>query len=399
MWEKDIDINQVSEIRSKSIVYLGVGAIEKINDIALSLKEEGITRVIAITGKNSYRSTGAWDHCVKAFEANNIVYTVYDQVTPNPEVDQVDEATRMAMDFKAQAVIAIGGGSPIDAAKSAAILMEYPDMNARDLFEYSFTPEKAAPLVAINLTHGTGTEIDRFAVVTIPEKQYKPYIANDAIYPLYSIDDPALMVSLPKDQTVFVSVDAINHVVEACTSNAASPYSILMAEETVRLVAKYLPVALREPENLTARYYLAYASMIAGVCFDNGLLHYTHAMEHPLSAVKPELAHGLGLSLLLPSVVKQIYKEKSATLASVLSPIVPGLSGMPEEAESVFFSLKNWLISLGIDMGLENNGFSPDQIDTLVGLVFETPGLGDLIGLAPGTGDKDSVKEIYERAL
>lgn len=399
MWHKEIDINKVCEIRSKSTVYFGVGAITKISDIAQKLKSKGINKIIAVTGKNSYRSTGAWDYCTKAFEMNDIQYAVYDKITPNPEVDQVDEATKMALDFGAEAVIAIGGGSPIDAAKSVAILMEYKNKTARELFEYKFSPEKAAPIVTINLTHGTGTEIDRFAVVTIPEKQYKPYIAADCIYPLYSIDDPALMVSLPIDQTIYVSIDAINHVVEASTSKAASPYSILLAKETIRLVVKYLPAVKKDPENLKARYYLTYAAMIAGVSFDNGLLHYTHALEHPLSGFKTELAHGLGLALLLPSVVKEIYTEKPNTLADILSPIVPNLVGTPDEAETVFLSLKSWLSEMGINMGLANNGFSKENIDTLVDLVFETPGLGALVGLAPGMGKKESVRKIYTNAL
>lgn len=103
-------------------------------------------------------------------EKENITYILYNEVTPNPTVDQVDEAARMGNELGAKAVIGIGGGSPIDAAKSVAILLEYKDKTARDIYEFKFTPEKAAPVIAINLTHGTGTEGDRFAVVSIPEK-------------------------------------------------------------------------------------------------------------------------------------------------------------------------------------------------------------------------------------
>lgn len=399
MWEMDIDINNIAEIRSKSIVYLGIGAISKIDFIAEELKKKGIKKVIFITGKRSYKTSGAWDPCVKALNTNDIAYTLYDAVTPNPTVDQVDEATKMAFDFGAHAVIAIGGGSPIDVAKSVAIMMEHKDKDARDLYRYNFSPEKAAPIVSINLTHGTGTEIDRFAVVSIPEDNHKPYIAVDCIYPLYSIDDPKLMLSLPKDQTSYVSIDAINHVVEAATSKAASPYSIMMAKETIRLVAKYLPIVRKNPENIEARYYLTYASMIGGVSFDNGLLHYTHALEHPLSAVKPDLAHGLGLALLLPSVVKEIYQYKAKTLAEIFEPIVPGMSGTPDEAESVYLALCNWLSAMGVNMGLSANGFAKSDVDRLADLVLQTPGLGPLVSLAPGEGNEESVKRIYLDAM
>lgn len=399
MWKNEIDINEVLEIRTRSTVYLGVGAINKIYDIVEKLKEQEIKKVVVITGKNSYRKTGAWDFCQKAFEKNDMEYVLYEDITPNPTVDQVDEAAKLAIDFGAKAVVTIGGGSPIDAAKSVAILIEYKDKTARDLYEYKFIPDRAVPIVTINLTHGTGTETDRFAVVTIPEKNYKPYIANDLIYPLYSIDDPALMVDLPIEQTVYVSIDAINHVVEACTSKVASPYSILLAKETVRIVAKYLPIVYKEPKNLEARYYLTYASMIAGVSFDNGLLHYTHALEHPLSAIKPELAHGLGLSLLLPSVLKKIYPHKPKTLAEVLSPIIPDLKGVKGEEFIIYDKIKSWISKFGIVNGLSNNGFNESQIGKLIDLVYLTPGLEGLVNLAPGNPERETIKEIYSLSM
>lgn len=394
-WEKDIDINQVVEIRTKTTNYLGVGAINKINDIAAILKNMGISKVIVVTGKAAFKTTGAWDYVTKACETNNISYTLYNGVTPNPTVQQVDAATKQALDFGATAVLSIGGGSPIDAAKSVAILMAYPDKTCSDLYEFKFTPEKAVPIVTINLTHGTGTEVDRFAVVSIPEKEYKPAIAYDVIYPLYSIDDPALMTGLPADQTVFVSVDAINHVVEACTTIVTSPYSIMMGKETVRLIAKYLPLAKANPKDLTARYYLTYASMIAGICFDNGLLHYTHALEHPLSGVKPELAHGNGLAQILPAVLRQIYPVSSRILADVLSAIVPGLQGVPEETEKVCEGVKNWLTEMGIVMSLSALGFTEKDLDKLTDLAFETPSLDLLLSLAPVEATKDVVRKIY----
>ena len=122
--------------------------------------------------------------------------------------------------------------------KSVAILMEYENETGASLYEYKFNPTKAAPIVAINLTHGTGTEVNRFAVATLLEKNYKPAIAYDCIYPTYSIDDPALMTKLSANQTLYVSVDAVNHVVEGATSKVASPYAITLAKETIRLVAK-----------------------------------------------------------------------------------------------------------------------------------------------------------------
>ncbi|KGO13339.1 iron-containing alcohol dehydrogenase [Clostridium botulinum] len=399
MWESKMAINEIREIRSKTTVYLGVGAIEKIYDIASNLKNMNIDKVLIVTGRGAYKKTGAWEYVEKALEKENIAYILYNEVTPNPTVDQVDEAARMGNELDAKAVIGIGGGSPIDAAKSAAILLEYKDKTARDIYEFKFTPEKAAPVIAINLTHGTGTEGDRFAVVSIPEKEYKPAIAYDCIYPLYAIDDPQLMVKLPIHQTCYVSVDAINHVVEASTSKVASPYTILLAKETVRLVSRYLPQALQHPGDLTARYYLTYASLIAGICFDNGLLHFTHALEHPLSGVKPDLSHGLGLGILLPAVIKEIYPSVSEVLADILSPIVCGLEGNPGEAEIAAKGIEKWLYSIGITEKLTDLGFKENDVEKLTKLAFETPSLDLLLSMAPIDADEKVVSNIFRNSL
>ena len=397
MFKNSLDIYNVTEFRLKTLIYFGCGAIHKINDIADQLLEKGVKKVLIVSGRGAYKATGAWDVIAPALEKRNIAYVLYDKVTPNPTVDQIDEAVASAKD--AQAVIAIGGGSPIDAGKSAAILLAYPGKSAAELYEMKFTPSTAVPIVAVNLTHGTGTEADRFAVATILEKEYKPAIAYDCIYPTWSIDDPALMTGLSAQQTRFVSIDAVNHCIEAATSKAASPLSVSLAREVLSLVARYLPEAEKDPKNLEARYYLLYASMLAGVAFDNGLLHYTHALEHPLSGVKPDLAHGLGLAMIVPAVVKEIYPFRAEILADILAPMVPGLLGEASEADKAAKGLEKWLADSQVPQKLTDEGFSAENIDRLVELAFTTPSLDGLLSLAPNTADKAAVRRIYENSL
>ena len=399
MWEKDINIHDVKEIRTRTSVFFGVGAIQKIHDIAKDIKSKGIDKVIVMSGKHAYKSTGAWDVVEAALKENSIGYINFDQVTPNPNTHHVNDAAKMAREFGAKAVISIGGGSPTDAGKSVAILLEYPDKNADDIYEFKFTPTKAAPVISINLTHGTGSETNRFAVVTNLEKNFKPAIAYDCIYPTYAIDDPQLMTKLSPKQTRYVSIDAVNHVVEAATSTVASPYSISLAKEVIELVAKYLPKAIANPEDLEARYFLCYAAMMGGVSFDNGLLHYTHALEHPLSAVKPDLSHGFGLAILLPSVIKTIYKDKAATLADILAPIVPDLKGEPSEAEKAANGVYAWLKSVDVPEKLTDIGFAETDVDKLTDLVFTTPSLAGLIDIGPSGNSREVVRAIYEDAL
>ena len=395
MWEKDINIHEVREIRTRTSVFFGCGAINKMNDIAKDFKSKGLDKVIVMSGKNAYKATGAWAVVEKALIDNGIAYVNYDGVTPNPTSTAVNEAAKIARDFGAKAVIAIGGGSPTDAGKSVAILLKYTDKTANDIYEFTFAPTEAAPIVAINLTHGTGTETNRFAVVTNLEKNFKPAIAYDSIYPMFAIDDPELMVKLSPKQTRYVSIDAVNHVVEAATSTVTSPYAVTLAREVITLVAQYLPKAIENPEDLEARYYLAYAAMMGGVCFDNGLLHYTHALEHPLSAVKHELSHGLGLAMLLPAVVKNIFAAKAETLKYILEPI----AGKIETADDAEKGVYEWLKSVGVPSKLKDEGFGEADIPKLVDLAFTTPSLDGLLAIAPTKATKEAVEQIYRRSL
>jgi alcohol dehydrogenase len=399
MWDTSIDIFAIKEIRARTTAYLGVGAITRIHDIMKALKERGVTCALCVTGGRSYKITGAWDHVEAAAREHGVRLALYDRVTPNPTTDSIDAAAELGRQTRAQAVIAIGGGSPIDAGKSAAILLANPGRTARELFSYEFAPTAAVPVVAINLTHGTGSEVNRFAVATITELNHKPAIAYDCIYPLFSIDDPALMTGLSPAQTRYVSIDAVNHVIEAATAVTANPLSVLLAEETIRLVAKYLPLAIDNPGDLRARYCLAYAALIAGTSFDNGLLHFTHALEHPLSAVKPELAHGLGLAMLVPAVVRSCYPAQAEVLAQILRPVAPGLAGSPDEADAAARALEAWLAGVGVPQKLTDEGFTSGDIDRLCDLVEHTPSLGLLLSVAPVPGTRERVAAIYRDSL
>ena len=399
MWDKQIAIDQVRAISLRGKIYFGVGAITYIDEIIGELQKEGVEKLLVVTGKNAYISCGAWEVIESVLLSKGVKFAVYSGVTPNPTADQVDAAVQLGVSVGAQAVIGIGGGSAIDAAKSAAVMLKYPDKKCADLYEYTFTPTEALPIVAVNLTHGTGTECNRFAVVSIPEKNYKPAIAYDLIYPRYAIDDPALMTGLSLAQTRYVSIDAMNHVIEAATSRSANTLSIQLAAETIRLVTEYLPLAEKDPKDLKARYFLAYAAMIAGWAFDNGLLHYTHALEHPLSAVKSDLAHGLGLAMLLPAVVENIWQESGPLLAQLFAPFAPGLDGSPKGAAKSAHAVQKFLVAHGVSEKLSDLGFTEDDVPVLTELAMNTPSLGGLLDQAPTFADRVAVSAIYLNSM
>lgn len=398
MFENYVDIYDVKEIRVRSLVYFGCGAIKKMNDIAAELKKRGINKVMIITTGGAYKGSGAWEPTIEALNANGVEYIHYNKVVPNPTTDSVDEATTVAKNFGARAVIGIGGGSPIDVAKSVAILLEYPEESGESLYCYKFTPEKAVPIVAINLTHGTGTEANRVAVASVTKDDYKPAIAYECIYPEWSIDDPELMLTLPVRHILYTSIDAVNHVVEAATTTCTNPFAITLAREVIALVHKNLPIALNDPKDIKARYNLAYAALLGGISFDNGFLHLTHALEHPLSALKPELTHGLGLAVLLPAVVKAIYAACPMVLADILSPIVE-LKGEQTEALTAAQAVEAWLFEVGVTEKLSDEGFTDDDVEKLTNLVFTTPSLPVLLSVAPVEATAEVVAQTYRDAL
>lgn len=398
-WEENVDINEVRELKFKTTVFFGVGAINKINDIFEQLKKENINRVLLITGQNSYKASGAWETVQPAFAEQGIEYVHYDKVTANPTAEHADECAKLGKDNNVQAIIAIGGGSAIDIGKTVGILIKYPEASAVELYEQKILAEKALPIVAINLTHGTGTEVNKFAVASITEKQHKPAIGFDCIYPTYAINDPQLTLKLPKDQIMYVTLDALNHAIEAATTAITNPFSIYLAKEAVRLIAEYLPKASSDPEDLRARYYLMYASMMAGMSFDNGLLHFTHALEHPLSAMKPEVAHGHGLAALLPAVIKQIYPACPKVLADILSTIDHELRGDPSESEYVAKLIKAWFKKIGFEPNLTSLGFNDSDIPKLVKLVNETPLLPVLLSVSPIKATNEIIEQIYRDSL
>lgn len=147
MWEDSVHIRDVKEIRLKTTIFFGTGAIKKMDDIAVYLKKRGISQVMCITGKSSYKSTGAWDHVVSACDMHGIAYTLYDKVTPNPTTASINEAARLGAEQGAQALIAIGGGSALDAGKSTAIMLATtPGFTAEVLIQRPVRRKKPCPL-------------------------------------------------------------------------------------------------------------------------------------------------------------------------------------------------------------------------------------------------------------
>jgi len=381
----------------RTTLFFGIDAIHSFEKIAKYIVTQDLSPLLIITGKSSYKKCGAWNVVKEILESYEIEYAHYDGVSSNPTIEMVQTAFEFGRGIGAKSVLGIGGGSVIDVSKATAVLIANKDISARELYLKRPQVTPAVPIFAINTTHGTGTEVDRFAVATIPEERAKISIAYDSIYPTFSIDDPSLTTKLPRDQTIYVTIDALSHALESMTSKYSNPFTVNLATQASHRIFENLPKALDYPEDVEVRYWLLYASMIAGITLDNSRAHLAHALEHPISAVKPEVPHGLGLALLLPVVIEKAYETFPDVLSVALRPIANDLRGLPEEGKKARKALEEWISSLGLNKRLSDLGFCEEDVDELVKIALKT--MKYLIGMAPFEVSEDMLKRMYIEIL
>jgi alcohol dehydrogenase len=330
---------------------------------------------------------------------------VFDKVRPNPESDMVEEAAATCRKLGVDFLVGLGGGSSIDTAKSTALLAA----NEGSYWDYmqggsggKKTPEHPAlPVVAIPTTAGTGTEADPWTVITKSGSKEKIGFGNDSTYPVLSIVDPNLMVSLSPRQTAFTGMDAFFHAVESYLNTTRSPMNDMLAMEAVNLIGQYLPAAVNDGSDMEARTALAWASTAAGICESIGGCISHHSMEHALSGFNPDLPHGAGLVLLsVPyfSRLGELAPERFSDLALALG--AEEAMDLPESEGPRLFRerLSSLIEAVGLgEEKLADYGFSVDQADALAENSFEN--MGALFAVTPAVLMRRDVAAIFESAI
>lgn len=372
-------------IRSKVNLHFGFNAISELHSYMKSCR-----RGIIITGKKGGKVSGALPQVEEILKKLNIDYLIYNNVTPNPTIDIVEEAASIAKDYRAEFVIGVGGGSSIDVAKAVAVRI----VNEGNIWDYVKgykIIENSLPIYAVGTTHGTGSEVNRYAVLTNPETKEKSGFASEFMYPKASFDDPRTTLTLPKLQTVSTSIDAFYHAIESSTTTLSSLYTKLLSKEAIRLITKYLPKVYVNPKDLESRYFLMYASVIAGISIDNGRTHIIHALEHPLSALK-DVPHGIGLAVLGPVCIKYLWESIKETLSDLLQFLEPKIS-LHDSSSEVMRKLRLFQKEVGLPNTLSELGFGKDDVNMLVELAFKSG--PHLFKIAPFKVSKEDVKKIY----
>lgn len=374
---------------ASTTLHFGINALENAKEF-ISKHE----KVVIATGKTSARVSGALGDVEKILREFGISYVIYDNISANPWASQAEELAKVIWSEGADLVIAIGGGSPIDAAKMASVIA-LSGGSVKDYVKGVRKPKRSVPLLAINLTHGTGTEIDRYAVITLDDTREKHGLSPK--YPEVSVDDPRYTLTLDKRQTIYTSLDAFYHVYESATSKVRSLLIESLAKEAVMMIAENLPKAVSNLRNLESREKLLYASMIAGIAIDLGSTHIIHAIEHALSGLQPKLAHGCGLALLGPRSAFYIHKaipEHSATILKILDPTIKPIA---EDAEKAQKAVEKFQQEVGFGERLSDYEFTEKDVEKIV--EYTLTRLSYMYGNSPFPLVADIIRDIVKSAL
>lgn len=281
-----------------SFVHFGEGVSNKLGEIAAGM---GAKSAFVVYDKG-VKAAGIVDGLIASLNQAGILTTEYDGVVPNPHDTLIEEAAARARLANADIVVAIGGGSAIDAAKAINILLTNPSpISAYEGVNKVSVPTR--PLIAIPTTSGTASEVTAFSVVTDTVRTKKMVIAGQFVGATVALADPLLTVGMPKAVTAATGMDALTHAIEAYVSRAAMPPTDVMAREAISLISRNLAKAFDDGKDVAARSAMLLGSMMAGFAFNSAILGLTHSIAHPLSA-HFDLPHGVANAIGLPFVME-----------------------------------------------------------------------------------------------
>lgn len=344
-----------------SINLFGQGTIQETGS---RLKDVGAKKTLLVTDEGLFK-LGIADQIVEIIKAFGIEVEVYPKAEPNPTDKNVADGVKAFKSAGCDSLVSLGGGSAHDAAKGIGLVAS----NGGTIHDYEGVDKSKnplVPLIAINTTAGTASEMTKFTIITDVERHVKMAIIDKHVTPLVSINDPALMVGLPPALTAATGLDALTHAVEAYVSTAATPMTDACAEKVFELIPEYLPRAFANGQDIEAREKMVYAQFLAGMAFNNASLGYVHAISHQMGGFY-NLPHGVCNALLLPHVCRYNLvgrEDRFATIAIYLGESVEGLSKR-EAAEKAIAAIERLSKDLNIPSGFAELGAKEEDIPTL----------------------------------
>lgn len=341
----------------KTLINFGPGVLSRLPDVAAQFAGKG--KILLVTGSSgAMKKSGVTDRVVGMLGAARVV--LFDKIPPNPPTYVVHEGVEVYKREKCSLVVGLGGGSPIDAAKAIAVMVN----NKGDIADYFLRKKvwgpKSEPVIAIPTTSGTGTEVNPNFVATVPQGNAKYGAAPACAWPAVAIIDPELTLTLPPDQTASTGLDALSHAFEALWCGRRQPVSDINSYEAIPIILKWLPVACENGSNIEARTRMSYASMVASFAFGNTGTAGAHALSYVLTT-KWNLPHGFACAFTLPEFLEFNFPtfdaEKKQRVLSAM-----GVSG---EAEAVA-KLRTFCEKFGTPKKLSDLGISEAEVADLV---------------------------------
>ncbi|GBU08953.1 L-threonine dehydrogenase [Gammaproteobacteria bacterium] len=374
-----------------AVTLIGPGCVKEIGADIQDLK---LKKVLLVTD-SVLNKLGVAKKVTAVLDSSKIEYVIFDDVQPNPTMKNVDDGLAVYQQNNCDCIVSVGGGSPQDAAKAIGILVT----NGGKIKDYEgihISKHKSVPIIAINTTAGTASEVTINYVITNEDTHIKMVMVDKNSLATIAVSDPELMLDKPADLTAATGMDALTHAVEAYVSSGAFGLTDTLALESIKLIGESLEIAVKDGKNIEARSKMVYASYIAGMAFNNAGLGYVHSMAHQLGGFY-NLPHGVCNAILLPHVQEFNAKhtgDKLRQVAVALGADVTGLSTL-QANDAALNAIKTLSKKVGIPSGLEELGVKVTDFR-----VMAENALKDICkGSNPSPVNLDETIAIYQAAF
>jgi alcohol dehydrogenase class IV len=339
-----------------------------INLLGEEVKKLGCTKIMMVSGKTMVKSD-TYAKCKKNLLESGMELVEFNEIVPDPPDSIINKGGEIAREEGVDGIVAVGGGSPMDAAKAINILINNPP----PINQYFGNPfyKPGVPVVMVVTTAGTGSESTGIGVVTDTINDVKNSIIGTATL---GILDPETTVTVPPETTAYTGMDAFAHAAEAITAKNPNPKSELLASDAIKRIVKYLPIAMEDGKNIEARGNLLLASNFAGIAFNDSLVHLGHAIAHSIGA-RFHVTHGAVCALATPEVMKyaaEIDSSKVKIVGESMGIIFNGEETEGEIGEIVADTIRKFIKKLKIE-SLKEFGISKEELVDIAPMVFEDP--------------------------
>ncbi|WP_439487191.1 iron-containing alcohol dehydrogenase [Algoriphagus sp.] len=387
-------MENIIQFNAPATSLIGGGAI---NQLPKLIKEFGIKTVLIVTD-SYFMKSGLIDGISTSLSSAGISSSVFFDVSPDPSLENVYHGLEKFISSKAELLVAVGGGSPIDAAKAISILVNNPPP-LNQYMGYHKIKNAGIPVIAVPTTSGTGSEATKVAVITDVQMGVKMMIFDKNLMPAAAIVDYHLAKSMPRDLTAYVGVDTLTHGIEAFISKKSNPLSDPIALSCINLVGKNLASAWQFPDENEAREGMSIAAYQGGLAFTNSSVCLVHGMSRPLGAIF-HLAHGFSNAMLLPTIVSFSLMgalEKYALISRTL-----GFSKLSDSDESAGTKLVNGLTELNKSLNIPSLGTSGKLDKRKFEMVLEKMAIDALSSGSPQNNPiiptVDEIVNLYQKA-